>query len=79
MSYLQKGTKQFTLANLALFAAGFITFANLYLTQPLLPQFSEEYHVSPAVASLSLSVSTAVLSVSLILFGSFSEAWGRKN
>ncbi|RKQ15756.1 MFS transporter [Ureibacillus endophyticus] len=78
MSYLQKGTKQFTLANLALFAAGFITFANLYLTQPLLPQFSEEYHVSPAVASLSLSVSTAVLSVSLILFGSFSEAWGRK-
>lgn len=78
MTYLQKGTKQFTLANLALFAAGFITFANLYITQPLFPQFSKEFHVSPTVASLSLSVATVVLSFSLILFGSLSEAWGRK-
>lgn len=79
MTYLQKGTKQFTLANLALFAAGFITFANLYITQPLFPQFSKEFHVSPTVASLSLSVATVALSFSLILFGSLSEAWGRKN
>lgn len=78
MSYLQKGTKEFTLTNLALFAAGLITFANLYVTQPLFPQFSESYGVSPTMASLSLSLSTAVLSVSLILFGSLSEAWGRK-
>ncbi|RUL56974.1 MULTISPECIES: MFS transporter [Lysinibacillus] len=78
MTYLQKGTKEFKLANLALFAAGFIIFANLYITQPLLPQFSEEFHVSPAIASLSLSLSTIVLSVSLIFFGSLSEAWGRK-
>lgn len=76
--YIQKGTRDFTLANLALFAAGFIIFANLYITQPLFPQFSEEYNVSPAVASLSLSLSTVVLSFSLILFGSLSEAWGRK-
>lgn len=72
--YIQKGTRDFTLANLALFAAGFIIFANLYITQPLFPQFSEEYNVSPAVASLSLSLSTVVLSFSLILFGSLSEA-----
>lgn len=78
MSYLQKGTKEFHLANLALFAAGFITFANLYVTQPLFPQFTEQYGVSPAIASLSLSLSTGVLSISLILFGSLSEAWGRK-
>lgn len=78
MDFIQKGTKQFTLTNLALFAAGFITFANLYITQPLLPQFAEEFNVSPAMASLSLSVTTIVLSFSLILFGSLSEAWGRK-
>lgn len=78
MSYLEKGTKQFTLANIALFVAGFITFANLYVTQPLLPQFSKEFGITPTIASLSLSVSTVVLSVSLILFGSLSEAWGRK-
>ncbi|RHW38510.1 MFS transporter [Lysinibacillus yapensis] len=78
MNYLQKGTKEFTFANLALFAAGFITFANLYITQPLFPQFSETFGVSPATASLSLSLSTGVLSVSLIVLGSLSEAWGRK-
>lgn len=78
MNYIQKGTKAFTLTNLALFAAGFITFANLYITQPLLPQFAKEYGISPAIASLSLSVATGVLAFSLLLFGSLSEAWGRK-
>lgn len=78
MAYIQKGTKQFTLTNLALFAAGFITFANLYMTQPLLPEFSKAFHITPAVASLSLSVSTLVLSISLIIVSSLSESWGRK-
>lgn len=78
MDYIQKGSKQFLLANLALFAAGFITFANLYSTQPLLPQFSVEFQISPATASLSLSVATVSLAISLLLFGSLSEAWGRK-
>lgn len=76
--YIQKGTREFRLANMALFAAGFIIFANLYITQPVFPQFSEEFRVSPAVASLSLSAATVALSFSLILFGSLSEAWGRK-
>lgn len=78
MTYIQKGTKQFTLTNLALFAAGFITFANLYMTQPLLPEFSKTFNITPAIASLSLSVSTFVLSISLILVSSLSESWGRK-
>ncbi|AWE08018.1 MFS transporter [Lysinibacillus sp. 2017] len=78
MNYIQKGTKAFSLTNLALFAAGFITFANLYITQPLLPQFAKEYGISPAIASLSLSVATGVLAFSLLLFGSLSEAWSRK-
>lgn len=78
MEYIKKGTKEFTLTNLALFAAGFITFANLYSTQPLMPQFTKDYGVSPAVASLSLSVTTSMLAFSLLLFGSLSEAWGRK-
>lgn len=79
MNYIKKGTKQFKLTALALFAAGFITFANLYVTQPLLPQFTKEYGVTPTVASLSLSVSTVVLAFSLIFISSLSEAWGRKN
>lgn len=79
MTHIHKGTKDFTKANLALFAAGLCTFANLYITQPLLPAFSDEFGISPATASLSLSVATVILAFSLILFGSLSEAWGRKN
>lgn len=79
MDYIQKGTRAFHKANWALFLAGFITFANLYVTQPLLPTFSEAFHVSPAVASLSLSVTTFALAVSLIIISSLSEAWGRKS
>jgi len=79
MDYIQKGTRAFHKANWALFLAGFITFANLYVTQPLLPTFSEAFHVSPAVASLSLSVTTFALAVSLIIASSLSEAWGRKS
>ncbi|MCR6523098.1 MFS transporter [Lysinibacillus capsici] len=79
MDYIQKGTRAFHKANWALFLAGFITFANLYVTQPLLPTFSEAFHVSPAVASLSLSVTTFALAVSLIIVSSLSEACGRKS
>lgn len=79
MDYIQKGTKAFNKANWALFLAGFITFANLYVSQPLLPTFAQEFHVSPAVASLSLSVTTLALSISMIIVGSLSEAWGRKS
>lgn len=78
MDYIKKGTTEFNKANWALFLAGFITFANLYVSQPLLPTFSEEFHVSPAVASLSLSVTTFALAVSMIIVGSLSESWGRK-
>ena len=79
MGYIQKGTKAFHKANWALFLAGFITFANLYVSQPLLPTFAKEFHVSPAVASLTLSVTTFALSISMIIVGSLSEAWGRKS
>ena len=75
--YLRRGTPEFRRANLALLGAGLATFAMLYCTQPLLPVFSAEFGVTPAVASLSLSVATGTLAVALILAGSFSEAWGR--
>ncbi|MDP9488033.1 MAG: MFS transporter, partial [Actinomycetota bacterium] len=57
--HLRRGTPELRRANLALFVAGLATFAMLYCTQPLLPTFSAEFGVTPAVASLSLSVTTA--------------------
>ena len=72
------GTPAFRRLNLALFAAGFSTFAILYCVQPLLPVFSREFHVSAAVSSLSLSLTTGFLAVAMLVAGSLSEVWGRK-
>lgn len=75
---LESGTPAFRRLNLALFAAGFATFAIIYCVQPLLPVFSQEFHVSPAVSSLSLSLTTGLLAVSMLVTGTLSEVWGRK-
>ncbi|MFL5191440.1 MAG: MFS transporter, partial [Microvirga sp.] len=77
-SRLVSGTPAFRRLNLALFAAGFSTFAILYCVQPLLPEFSQEFQVSAAVSSLSLSLSTGLLAVAMLVAGSLSEVWGRK-
>src|SRR3954470_3452656 len=77
-SQLVSGTRAFRRLNLALFAAGFSTFAILYCVQPLLPEFSREFHISAAASSLSLSLSTALLAVAMLIAGSLSEVWGRK-
>lgn len=78
MEYTQKGTSQFLQINIALFIAGFVTFANLYITQPLMPIFSKEFHLTPSEASLSLSISTITLAIGLIFTGAISEKVGRK-
>ncbi len=78
MSYIKKGTAEFRNVNIALFAGGFDTFAILYSTQPIMPDLSKQFHISPTVASLSLSVTTIALAFSMLLFGSLSEVWGRK-
>lgn len=64
--------------NLSLFCAGFITFVTLYDIQPLLPLFSREFGVSPAIGSLPLSISTFTLAVTMLLMGTVSETLGRK-
>lgn len=76
--FIVHGTRTFRRTNLALFAAGFSTFALLYCVQPLMPVFSTEFGVDPAGASLSLSLSTGLLAVSLLVASALSEAWGRK-
>lgn len=78
MGYIERGTANFKKTNLALFAGGFNTFAILWSTQPLLPDIAKEYHVSPAVSSLTLSSTTIALAISMLLTGSLSEVYGRK-
>ena len=62
----------------ALFVTGYATFVNLYVTQPLLPQFREYFHESELM--VSLTVSAPVLAVALMapLVGLLADALGRK-
>lgn len=76
--FIEKGTREFFWANLSLFAAGFSTFALLYCVQPIMPLFSREFGLSPAQASLSLSVTTQALAGAMLVAGALSEVFGRK-
>lgn len=78
MAYIKKGTKAFRKTTLAMFFGGFNTFAIMYSTQPLLPEFSRDFNISPSLASLSLSLTTIALAVSMLFVGSLSEVKGRK-
>ncbi|WP_374585623.1 MFS transporter [Pseudoduganella sp.] len=64
--------------NRAMFFGGFSCFALLYCVQPLMPLLSHEFALSPAQASLSLSISTAAMAVALVASSALSDRIGRK-
>ncbi len=76
--FIKRGSPQFIRVTLALFSAGLATFALLYCVQPILPVLSQDFGISPASSSLSLSVSTGLLAVGLMFTGPISDAVGRK-
>lgn len=72
-----RGSAGYRRVNLALFLAGCATFALLYTTQTLLPQLSERFALTPAAASMSVSVTTGALAVAVIPVSMLSERVGR--
>lgn len=75
---IHQGTPEFRRTNLALFSAGFATFALLYCVQPLMPVFARDFKVSATQSSLSLSLTTGLLAPAMIVAGALSESRGRK-
>ncbi|HEX5407273.1 MAG TPA: MFS transporter [Pseudonocardiaceae bacterium] len=73
----RKGSRQFTRICLAMFAAGLATFTTLYCVQALLPALADQFQLSPASASLAVSVATAGLAIGVIPLTALSEAIGR--
>jgi len=63
----------------AFFLAGFGTFALIYDVQPLLPEFPKDFDITPATASLALSLTTIMLAVSMLVVGRVSEMANRRN
>lgn len=62
----------------ALFVAGFVTFAQLYETQVLLPNISKSFAIPPATASLTVSLATLALAIAMFFVGPSSERLGRR-
>ena len=75
---IRHGTAAFRRTNLALFAGGVATFGLLYCVQPLMPEFSRQFHVNEAQSALSLSLPSAVLAITMLFAGPVSDAGGRK-
>lgn len=62
----------------ALCLAAVAVFANLHLMQPLLPELSRQFALSPLAVSTSYTIGTLCLGLSLLVYASLSDAWGRK-
>ncbi len=63
---------------LALFVTGYATFANLYVTQPLLPLFREVFHASELMVSLTVSAPVLAIALAAPFVGLLADALGRK-
>ena len=77
--WIERGSPQFMRVTLALFSAGLATFALLYCVQPILPVLSQQFGVTPAQSSISLSLSTGLMALGLLFTGPLSDAIGRKS
>jgi YNFM family putative membrane transporter len=75
---VRHGTPEFRRITLALFAAGFATFALLYCVQPLMPVFADTFHITATASSLALSLTTGLLAPAMMVAGAYSEVRGRK-
>jgi len=76
--WIERGSPLFMRVTLALFSAGLATFALLYCVQPILPVLSQQFGVTPAESSISLSLSTGLMALGLLFTGPLSDAVGRK-
>lgn len=78
ITVINSGTAIFWRANTALLIGSFMVFANVYVTQPLLPMISRHFSISALEANASFTITTFVLGLSLLIFGPLSDALGRK-
>ena len=60
-------------------AAGLATFALLYTTQPMLPALAASFHITPAEASLAVSMATGPMAIALLFAGAVSDRLGRRS
>jgi YNFM family putative membrane transporter len=62
----------------ALYAATVACYADMYVTQPVLPLLSREFGIAPAQAGLSVSAVVLAIALASSFYGPLSDALGRK-
>ena len=77
-THLRSGTPEYRRTSAVLFVAGFMAFAMLYVVQGILPDVTRDFSVSPAAASLTLSLTSLPLAVAVLVAASWSEGHGRR-
>ena len=75
---IEVGSREFRHATLALCLGSGLVFANLHMTQPLLPMLAQQFQLTELQASWSLTITILMLSLSLLVYGPVSDAIGRK-
>jgi YNFM family putative membrane transporter len=62
----------------ALYLATVAIYADMYITQPILPLLSDEFAVAPATAGLTISAVVVMIAIASSVYGPLSDALGRK-
>ncbi len=75
---IEANSREYWRATAALCLGSFMIFANVYLTQPLLPTLAREFGVSALESSWTFTITTAMLGLSLLIYGGLSDALGRR-
>lgn len=72
-----RGTREYRQVVVALFAAGFATFAQIFDAQAVLPALAADLDLTPATAALAVSSTTVGLALSVLVWASVSDRIGR--
>lgn len=75
---IERGSWAYWRGVLALCCGALAVFANLNISQPLMPALSAEFGLSPLEASWSISLPYITLGISMLFYGPVSDALGRR-
>ncbi len=75
---IEANSRAYWRATIALCIGSFMIFANVYLTQPLLPTLSMQFGLSALEAGLTFTSTTLTLGISLLFYGVLSDVLGRR-
>lgn len=76
--YIQKGTREYWRAIVMLFFGSVAAFGAEYCLQPVIPVLAADFGLTPAMASLAMSVGTGGMAAAMLFIASFAGRLERK-